>query len=322
MPGKHSTGYFRYVTLKSEISSEGYCYGMAGLWDGVMKRLVKGYAKHFTTWLRGEAVFVRALDIELKNQHLFADALLEVLLHAKSALLHIEFQTYDDPEMEMRLLEYNVLASRQYRHLPVYSYVIYLRKAGRIAESPLVRTFPDGEEIHRFFYRVIKLWEIPAEALLQTGWIGVLPLVTLTDGGKQPEVVKEMIDRLASAQEYDLLAISEVIGGLAFRNSPELEWFKRRFSMFQDILRDSPIYQEIIEQGLEKGREEGRIQEQREMLMRLVQLRFPELFALAKQQADGITNPEILTPVNFKLLDVQTLEEARRILLSINKAET
>ena len=295
---------------------------MAGLWDGVMKRLVRGYAKHFARWLTEEAVFVRALDIELKNQHLFADALLEVLLDAKSALLHIEFQTYDDPEMEMRLLEYNVLASRQYRHLPVYSYVIYLRKAGRIAESPLVRTFPDGEEIHRFFYRVIKLWEIPAEAVLQTGWLGVLPLVTLTDGGKQPEVVKEMIDRLASAQEYDLLAISEVIGGLAFRNSPELEWFKRRFSMFQDILRDSPIYQEIIEQGLEKGREEGRIQEQREMLMRLVQLRFPELFALAKQQADGITNPEILPPVNFKLLDVQTLEEARQLLLGIDRGGT
>ena len=322
MPGKHSTGYFRYVTLKSEISSEGYCYGMAGLWDGVMKRLVKGYAKHFTTWLRGEAVFVRALDIELKNQHLFADALLEVLLHAKSALLHIEFQTYDDPEMEMRLLEYNVLASRQYRHLPVYSYVIYLRKAGRIAESPLVRTFPDGEEIHRFFYRVIKLWEIPAEALLQTGWIGVLPLVTLTDGGKQPEVVKEMIDRLASAQEYDLLAISEVVGGLAFTAGPELEWFKRRFSMFQDILRESPIYQEIIEQGLEKGIEKGKIQGQREMLLDLVQIRFPELLTLAKQQTDGITDPGVLPSLNHKLLAVQAVEEARQLLLSIDRGET
>ena len=64
---------------------------MAGLWDGVMKRLVRGYAKHFARWLTEEAVFVRALDIELKNQHLFADALLEVLLHGKPALLHIEF---------------------------------------------------------------------------------------------------------------------------------------------------------------------------------------------------------------------------------------
>jgi predicted transposase YdaD len=295
---------------------------MAGLWDGVMKRLVRGYAKHFTRWLAGEAVFVRALDIELKNQHLFADALLEVMLHEQPALLHIEFQAYDDPEMEMRLLEYNVLASRQYRHLPVYSYVIYLRKAGKIIEAPLVRTFPNGEEVHRFFFRVIKLWEIPAEVLLQAGWIGVLPLVTLTEGGKQPEVVREMIDRLASAEEYDLLAISEVVGGLAFRKGPELEWFKRRFSMFQDILRESPIYQEIVEQGLEKGREEGRIQEQREMLIRLVQLRFPELLALAKHQANGITNPEILPPINFKLLDAQTIEEAKQLLLSINLNET
>ena len=84
--------------------------------------------------------------------------------------------------------------------------------------------------------------------------------------------------------------------------------------MFQDILRESSIYQEIVE--------EGRIQEQREMLMRLVQLRFPELLALAKQQADGITNPEALPPVNFKLLDVQTIEEARQLLLNINKGET
>lgn len=294
---------------------------MAGLWDGVMKRLVRGYAKHFTRWLTEEAVYVRALDIELKNQHLFADALLEVLLREQPALVHIEFQAYDDPDMEMRLLEYNVLASRQYGHLPVYSYVIYLRKAGEIAESPLVRTFPDGQVIHRFFYRVIKLWEIPAEVLLQTGWLGVLPLVTLTAGGKQPEVVREMIDRLASVEEYDLLAISEVVGGLAFKKGPELEWFKRRFSMFQDILRESPIYQEIVEQGREEERQR-RIQEHRTFLIRLIQLHFPELEALAKQKADGIEDPDVLSAMNFKLLAAQTLEESRRILLSIDRGGT
>src|SRR5579864_4382370 len=121
-------------------------------------------------------------------------------------------------------------------------------KAREVAISPLVRTFPDGEEVHRFFFRVIKLWEVPAELLLQTGWPGVLPLVTLTDGGKRPEVVKAMIDRLALAEEYDLLAISQVIGGLVFKKGPELEWFRKRFSMFQDILRESWVYQEIIEQ--------------------------------------------------------------------------
>ena len=287
---------------------------MAGLWDSVMKRLVRRYAKHFAKWLVAEAVFVRALDIELQNQQLFADALLEVRLRGEPALLHIEFQTYDDPDMAIRLLEYNVLASRQYGHLPVYSYVIYLRRAGEVAASPLVRGFPTGEDVHHFFFGVIKLWEVPAELFLGAGWTGVLPLVTLTDGGKRPEVVKEMIDQLASVEEYDLLAIAQVLGGLVFKTGPELAWFRKRFSMFQDILRESSVYQEIVE--------EGRIQEQREMLMKLIQLRFPELEALAKQQSDGITTPEILPPVNFKLLAAQTIEEARQILLNLDKDET
>lgn len=294
---------------------------MAGLWDGVMKRLVRGYARHFARWLADEAVFVRALDIELKNQHLFADALLEVVLHGKPALLHIEFQAYYDPEMEMRLLEYNVLASRQNGHLPVYSYVIYLRKAGKTAVSPFVRTFPDGEEVHRFFFRVIKLWEIPAELLLKTGWIGVLPLVTLTDGGKRPEVVKEMIDRLASSEEYDLLAISQVLGGLVFKKGSELEWFRKRFSMHQDILRESSVYQEIVEEVREEERQQE-LQRQRQTLMGFVQRHFPEISALAKQQVDSVTDPEILQRVILKLLDSQTVEEAKQILFGVDKGET
>ncbi len=294
---------------------------MAGLWDSLLKRLVRRYAKHFARWLVAEAVFVRALDIELQNQHLFADALLEVRLRGEPALLHIEFQSYDDPDMATRLLEYNVLASRQYGHLPVYSYVIYLRKAGEVAASPLVRGFPTGEDVHHFFFGVIKLWEVPAELFLGAGWTGVLPLVTLTDGGKRPEVVKEMIDQLASVEEYDLLAIAQVLGGLVFKTGPELAWFRKRFSMFQDILSESWVYQELVEQGVEKERQQE-LQRQRQTIVGFVQRRFPEISTLAEQQTAKITDPEVLQTMILKLLDAQMLEEARQILLNLDKDGT
>src|SRR5260370_14828166 len=223
-------------TAHRKIRGKGDLLSMAGLWDSMMKRLVRRYAKHFARWLVAEAVFVRALDIELQNQQLFADALLEVRLRGEPALLHIEFQSYDDPDMATRLLEYNVLASRQYGHLPVYSYVIYLRKAGEVAASPLVRGFPTGEDVHHFFFGVIKLWEVPAEFLLQAQWLGVLPLVTLTGGGKRPEVVEEMIDQLATVGEHDLLAIARGVGGLGFKTGPGLEAFSRGVRMFEGIL--------------------------------------------------------------------------------------
>jgi predicted transposase YdaD len=99
--------------------------------------------------------------------------------------------------------------------------------------------------------------------------------------------------------------------------------------MFQDILSESWVYQEIAEQGVEKGREQGREEERRQELQRqrqtiigFVQRRFPEISTLAEQQTAKITDPEMLQTVILKLLDAQTIEEARQILLNLDKDET
>jgi hypothetical protein len=87
--------------------------------------------------------------------------------------------------------------------------------------------------------------------------------------------------------------------------------------MFQDILRESSIYQEIVEQERQQG-----LQRQRQTLVGFVQRHFPDLEALAKQQVDGITDPEVLQTVILKLLDAQTVEEARQILLGVDQSES
>ena len=157
-----------------------------------------------------------------------------------------------DANMAIRTLEYNVLASRQYDHMPVYSVVIYLRDKGGVPISPYVRDFIDERPVHLFFYNVVKLWEIPAETIFQMNLTGLLPLIPLTKNGKQSEHVQAMIDRLARQKEMDLLSISNIIGTLAFTEADEREWFKRRFFMFQDILQDSWMIQEIREDFLMK----------------------------------------------------------------------
>ena len=108
--------------------------------------------------------------------------------------------------------------------------------------------------------------------------------------------------------------------------------------MFQDILRETWVYQEIgqeffeeglekgLEQGLEKGFEKGReeerkqrIQEQRQMLMSLVQIHFPDIIDLARQQAERINDPEVLRTLNLKLIAAQRLDEAKQILFEADK---
>ena len=314
---------------------------MAGPFDSVMKRLIKEHAEDFARWLDPEVTFVQAYNVELQSQHIFADALLRVKKRQKPALLHAEVQTTKDPEMEARLLEYNILASHQYNRIPVYSYVIYLRDVGDVPEPPYIRRFPaeEGVEVQRFYYGVIKVADIPAQVLLELGWLGLFPFVPVTKGGKEPDAVQTMIDRLAEARAFDLLAMSSVIGGLVFQEEAEKQWFKRRFHMFQELIQESWVYQELgensferglekgleqglekgLEQGLEKGRVEGRVQEQRQILMSFLQTRFPETLTLANQQTNNINEPEVLRTVINKLFAAQTVEEARQILLEINK---
>ena len=109
--------------------------------------------------------------------------------------------------------------------------------------------------------------------------------------------------------------------------------------MFQDILQESWVYHEIgqqflekgLEQGLEKGLEkglakgleqgleEGRLQGQRQTLMSFLQLRFPEIIALANQQVNRIDDPVGLQTISDRLFAAQTAEEAKQILLEVNR---
>ncbi len=196
--------------------------------------------------------------------------------------------------------------------------MIYLRKPGEVANSPYVHVRPDGKEAHRCYFDVVQLWEMPAEFFLRQGWFGLLPLVTLTRNGKCPEVVDEMIERLAEEQEYDLLALARLLGGLVFKEgSDESDWFKRRFRMFQDILQESWVYKEIGQEYLEQGIERGK----RDMLLSYVRKKFPEVAAFAKQQADKITDAQTLEVLFFKLVDAQTAEEAKHILLNLDQSQ-
>lgn len=145
-----------------------------------------------------------------------------------------------------------------------------------------------------------------------------VPFVTLTRGGKEPVVIKTMIDRLAEAKKFDLLTMAEVLGGLVFEEEAEREMFRRRFRMFQNVLRESWVYQEIGQEFREEERQK-RLQGLREAIISFLQTRFPELLFFANQQTKSINDPEVLQILLTQLFAAQTAQEAWQMLLDINK---
>jgi len=290
---------------------------MAGRWDSITKILVKARPSHFSSWLVPQSTLVELLSVELNAAQFFADALLKIWWNGLLGLLHIEFQSYFDTNMGQRMLEYNVFAEHQHG-LPVCSVAIYLRKQ-RVPKPPYVRRWLDNWPTHHFHYRVVKLWEESAQAILDLGWEGLLPLLPLTKGGKKPEIIQVMIDRLALSDDKDLLVLSEMFGSLAFTKEPERARFKRRYTMYQEIFRDSWFYQEILQEGEERGIEKGREEGLRIAIVQAVKQRFPDLEDLAVQQTELLKDFTALNVLLVGIIAVSDEAGARALLLGAQR---
>jgi hypothetical protein len=80
-----------------------------------------------------------------------------------------------------------------------------------------------------------------------------------------------------------------------------------------DTIKKYWAYQEMLRYGPEEERRQ-RVQEKREIVVKFVQMRFPELVPLAEQHLLFIHKPEELHKLILKLFVVQTADEARRVI--------
>jgi len=115
------------------------------------------------------------------------------------------------------------------------------------------------------------------------------------------------------------------------------EWLERRFSHMHEILRESPAYQWIldegieegiqrgIQQGVQRGREEGReegmqqgVLAMQQAAINMVIARFAELESLARARITILGDLERLQHLIIDLSIVHSPEEMKWVLLAID----
>ena len=174
--------------------------------------------------------------------------------------------------------------------------------------------------MHQFKFHVIKLWEIPLEVLKEAKLTVLLPLMVLARGGKHRNVVEDAITTIQTVEGEDareLLSLTYVFASLVFAKEADRHWLKRRFRMFEDALKNSWAYQEIMQEGEQIGEQKralAELQRQRRVLDNLVQMRFPRIIELAKLRGNTIDTSEALDDLTLRIFAAKSEEEARRIL--------
>ena len=238
--------------------------------DTITKQLIQTYPHDFVRFAlqRDDIQCVNVLDTEQPTiRH--TDSLLRAQVGGQDAIVLHEFQTTDDSTMPQRMARYIGHCIGQYR-LPVYAHVLYLRRhAGRRDPGYYLQEHPDYPVAIR--YKVLRLSQLPGQAVLDGGFVGLLPFTPLMQppaGVAEAAWLAQCVAHaavlpLAPAAKADCLAGLAILGGLAY--NPQTITALLSKEQLMDLMRESAFAQlltedaraEALKQGLEQGLEQG-----------------------------------------------------------------
>lgn len=230
---------------------------MAKRFDATIKHLVETHPADWLAFAKlppGQTIEV--VDGDVSSISAMADKVIRVISQTPY-IAHFEFQSASDPDLDERILFYNVLLRRRHR-LPVRSVVILLRpQAQPKAVTGGVREAVAADAMLEFRYRLIRVWETPVESVL-AGGLGTLPLapITAADAGILPEIIGRMTERLdresSTPDAADAWTATFVLLGLRYPPEVGIQLLKGVRKM-----KESSTYQWIVEEGLAEGIAKG-----------------------------------------------------------------
>lgn len=201
-------------------------------------------------WMMADPTLKIEAFLSAEFQHVLrrSDVLLRVQDGDGPFLLLVELQLHYDPDMPWRMQAYAALAEEKYR-LPAFPLVFYLLPPSPGVELPEQYYREFRGLITRRDFRVARAWELDAQEVLARGPLALVPLTPLMKGADEEVLrtgVKVLREREAGEEMEAVLALFA-----SFVMSPEQIRQIVRWEM--TVLRESPWYQEIVQEGVQQG---------------------------------------------------------------------
>lgn len=270
-------------------------------YDNACKYLAEEYPREFVRWLLGvESQNVEVLKTELTLEPIRADSV--SFLQTANQILHIEFQTLpaSTPAMPFRMLDYSVRLKRQYQ-CQVTQVVIFLQETTN--EVVFTEEYRDNTTTHCF--RAVRLWEQSPTLFLDN--LALLPLATLARTNSPQALLTQVAQRVATIpdreERQNIAGCTEILAGLRFTKDIIRQFLR------EDVMRESVIYQDILQQGMQQGMQQGRQQEAFSLCVRILNQKFGELDLLIIERLKlfSVEKLETLIVALFNLTDASDL---------------
>jgi predicted transposase YdaD len=282
-----------------------------GQYDITTKTLIEN---HTADWLAMAGLPVHGpvavVDADLATVQSVPDKLIRVGSGALEYIAQIDLQASVDPDLDRRMLMYNVSAGWRHR-LDVRTVVFLMRpeaESARVTGS--FRRIPDDRSRLEFVYPIIRVWDLPVDQVLAAG-IGTLPLapISAVSQADLPRVIDRMRQRLdaevAPEKAAELWTATDILLGLRYSES-----FAEALLAGVQVMEESTTYQAILRKGEARGvvlgeargvvlgeaRGEalGRLRTQRSTLVRLGTARFGPPPEAVVGRINQLNDPQLL----------------------------
>lgn len=232
--------------------------------------------------------------------------ILSRLTKSENQILHIEFQTLSTSRkpIPLRVIDYYIRLKRLYTECTIIQVVIFLQETED--KNAFINVYQDVNTTH--YYQVIRMWEQDPVLFLNNP--ALLPLAPLTRTNSPQSLLSQVAESVAKIEEIeikrDIVACTEILAGLRFEKKLISQLLR------EDIMRESVIYQDILQKGEEKGRKEGEKRgeqqgEQRTIIRQLTR-RFGELDSSLVDKIKTL-NVEKLDNLADALLDFSNIND-------------
>jgi len=235
------------------------------------KRLLEAEPEVWVRWLlddphlRVEAILSGEFQFVLR----YNDVLLQVAGEQGPFLVLAESQLHLDPTMPRRVRAYVGLAEEKYG-MPVYPVVFYWLPPKGGGEMPdHYHSEFMGLVAHQDF-RVVPAWELDAREVLRREVMALVPFVSVMKGADE-SIIREGVSLL---RRRGMEEEAEVVLGLFASFVMDPEQVRRIVRWNMAVLRESPWYQQIVQEGLQQGLQQGLIEARRQDVLHLLQVRF------------------------------------------------
>lgn len=283
------------------------------------------------------ARIVELLPREVSAQALLPDQPYRIEYAGEERVAHLEAERRYKHDILHRVAGYQTRLWLDHR-LPVYTYIVVFSPEGMPPDPPSQLTIHAGWLSVTARCEFIRLWELSAKDALALGDESLLPMVPLMKGGEEElrqgvQALRKVADE---ARRRQLSANFAALGSLRYRKSALIELLLGGGNMLitPEILRETPLFQEMLEEMREDVREKVREELRKEvrdevrdearrkvieMASRLAERRFPD--SAPFEEIEMIRSLEGLEQLVLEMDQLPDADAFRRRILDLAAVE-